>query len=764
MLDRAMLFMKVLKQESWMFVICSCVCFSHAYPTLAQVSTDNTVSTKVINSGDTIKIIGGTRAGNNLFHSFAEFSVPNSSTAYFQNASNINNIISRVTGQSISNIDGILKTNGNANLFLINPSGIVFGANAQLDINGSFLATTANSIKFADGTEYSTTNKQTSPLLTVSIPVGLQFGDSVGSIVNRSIASPNGETNFLVIPVGLKVAPNQTIAFVGGDVTFDGGNLTAARGGIEIGSVGNNSFVSLATTKQGWTLGYEGVQNFRDIHFLNAAVVDVSGSLANNHIRGQNIKLTDYSSILNATVTKKDGGNLEITADNSVEVVNSFLLNQVGRLTDIGLNVIATGNGGDLTVSTKHLLVKDGGFISSGTLSQGNAGNLTIDASDSVEVVGANSLLTTSTDGTGKGGELKIDTKNLVVKDGGRIEAATLGIGEGGNIDINASESVEFAGWQDLGEGIVSISGLSASAGIEDGSIAQTENGGNLSIETPLLMVKDGAEITVSNFGSGDAGTLAIDADSILLDDRAKLNATTTSGNGGNISLENADNLVLQSQSQIATTAGAKGNGGNVSIDSDTVALINKSKIEANAFEGKGGNIQIQTKGLFQSPDSQITAASKLGINGLITIKNLDFDSSHGIVKFSESPIDVSSLIGNSCSGSKNIAENKFTIIGRGGLPINPDRALEINTAQVDLGEIVPSITAQALPLHPKPYNGAQGSDAGSEHAPSPYPVPIVEAQTWFKNNDGNIVLVGNNPNIENSSLFSSNNLACQAR
>jgi filamentous hemagglutinin family protein len=130
------------------------------------------------------QINGGATRGTNLFHSFQEFNVSEGRSAYFTNPAGIENILTRVTGTNPSNILGTLGVSGgNANLFLINPNGIIFGPNARLDVGGSFVASTASSIKFADGTEFSAVNPSAPPLLTISVPIGLQFNGTEGDIV-----------------------------------------------------------------------------------------------------------------------------------------------------------------------------------------------------------------------------------------------------------------------------------------------------------------------------------------------------------------------------------------------------------------------------------------------------------------------------------------------------------------------------------------------------------------------------------------------------
>ena len=100
-----------------------------------------------------------------MFHSFEGFSVLNGGSASFNNAADVTNIFNRVTGGDVSNINGVIRANGNANLFLINPAGVIFGEGGSLDIGGSFYGSSADSILFEDG-EFSAVNNLEQPILT----------------------------------------------------------------------------------------------------------------------------------------------------------------------------------------------------------------------------------------------------------------------------------------------------------------------------------------------------------------------------------------------------------------------------------------------------------------------------------------------------------------------------------------------------------------------------------------------------------------------
>jgi len=910
------------KTKAQIFCILFYVC---GFPTLvtAQIVPDATLplNSTVTPGGTTFTIEGGTEADRNLFHSFREFSVPTGGTAFFNNANTIQNIFTRVTGGSISNIDGLIQANGKANLFLLNPNGIIFGPNASLNIGGSFLGTTANSINFADSTSFSATNPETTPLLTISIPTSLQFGPNPGQIVNQSVAvsafGDSGQGNEQ--PVGLEVSPGQTLGLVGGDVVLPGGFLTAPGGRIELGSVGANSLVSLTFNDSGFALGYAGVQNFQDIQLSQGAAVDASDDKDASgegggtiQVQGRRVVLTEKSGIISQTFGSQDGGtvsiqaaqfiaegggyvdtstrgsgrggNLSVTATDSIELsgTNSDGTMPSGFFAQVyvkeGETLPATGNAGDLTIATGRLILREGAQVGSNTFSEGSGGRLTVTASQSVEVIGRSvnsqapsALLTqaepdssgnsqdltistrelilrdggeisSSTLGAGnagniliqaskqliidrarvsaltavngRGGNISIETERLIAQNGGQILAATQGSGQAGTLTVNARESVELTGTgrngfasglftQSTGRVTGSDAGnadnltvttrqlivrdgaaisadtfadgkggsltVNASESIEvtgtsgivpaevspfvraDGRLPSrltavtrgSGEAGNVTINTGLLRVRDGASVAVDGSrGTGSAGNLEVTASDIRLD-RGTITAETRSGDFGNVNLQVSNFLQMRNNSNITVTAIGDARGGNIKIDTRALIAGTNSDITANAVSSEAGRVEITApEGLFGTRSrregnpgsnltSDITATSLAGLqlDGEVLLNTPDVDPTQGVVQLPDT-IANPDAIAQICPGQQQSGTDKtFTRTGR-GLPANPAETLSNGSVTVGLADAVAPVEQRTRTAAPQQAR--------------PTPAPILSAQGWAVNRKGEVIFTAN--------------------
>jgi large exoprotein involved in heme utilization and adhesion len=360
------------------------------------------------------------------------------------------------------------------------------------------------------------------------------------------------------------------------------------------------------------------------------------------------------------------------------------------------------------------------------------------------------SALLSQTFGSEPAGDLTIKTGKLIVQDGAQVSADTFSQGDGGKLTVLASDSVELSGKSTLADGTEVQSGLFtvASDPYKTGNIG---DGGDLTIQTGRLIVRNGAGVAVSRqvSDSGNerkAGNLEIAARSIQLN-RGFLSATTQSGKGGDITLQVQDLLILRHGGEISTSAGTRnqgGDGGNINIDTQfLVALPSEdSDISADAYTGKGGNVQITAQDIFgiqsrrkNTPQSDITASSKLGIDGVVRINTPDIDPSRGLVALPTELVDASGLIAQNCSSGGSQVASRFTVTGRGGLPDNPSETLSSNAVWTDLR---PNLNLAAT----------SSSSAMATRGSHPTAAPLVEAQGWVINDKGEIVLTASAPTV----------------
>ena len=613
----------------------------------AQVTPDTSLGTEVNSDGNITEITGGTRSQSNLFHSFQEFSVETGTEAFFNNAVDIDNIIGRVTGSSLSDIDGLIRANGDANLILINPNGITLGNNARLDIGGSFLGSTADSVVFQDGTVFNT-DLTTQPLLTISAPIGLQLGQNSAEINVATTVEP------------LTVNPGNTFALVGNGINFNGGTIAVESGRIELGSVRLGE-VSIAEAASQWQLGYTGVAELGTIELSNESAL-VNPNLADNstggiQLQGSNISL-ERSQITAQTLADVSGGDIIINATESLTL--SGVAEAGENASQISNNVInnSGGAGGSIEITTGNLTINPRSFIDNSIFDSGRTGDIRIAAKEinlngagfaefqqryRVDVLEGNlqpgSRITgifAGTANTGTAGDISIETGSLDLTNGAIIFTPVFTTGNGGNINITA-DSVN----------------LDASAIQNGGGRNSTASAtlGNINLNSDRLNVTNGATVINATFGGVAGGDINIVAEEIDLNNSSSdsllasglfTNTTLGSGAGGNLNIT-ASNIRID-DAVIASNSGALlqdervisvgGNGGNILIRaSETIEvsgvvfdnspeLFSNSGIRASTYTtADGGNLTVETNRLILREGGNLASATTgAGDGGQLTI------------------------------------------------------------------------------------------------------------------------------------------------
>jgi filamentous hemagglutinin family protein len=630
-------------------------------PVLAQIVPDNTLGTQVTQTDLVFGINNGTRSGSNLFHSFSQFSVPTGGSAIFNNATDVQNIFGRITGSQLSNIDGILKTQGGANLFLMNPNGIIFGPNARLELGGSFLGTTATGIKFADGIEFNTLN--TAPaLLSVNVPIGLQMGTVSGAIE----VNGNGHTLVTLLPrsiplptqrdpnnTGLTLNSRKTLALISADLHFTGGILTNEQGRIELGAVRSGTIGLTLQADQNFGFNYSNAITHGNLRLEQRSLVDVSGMTGGSiGLQGQNLSFTGGSTVLNQNLGSQEAGITRLTAIDSIQLQDATAATQ----TTLRSESLGSGTGSQIELNAKNLKINLSASIDAATYTTGKIGAIQINVIDKVEVNGFSpfapfvpSSIGSANYENGKASQVNIKTAVLHILAGGVIAPSAFGINQGSDLNVQASE--------------ILVSGLNPTIQLPS-TIATTTfgpgNSGNLSIDADRISVQGVGIIASSTLAQGSAGKLTIRASEWVEvnGSNASINSSADrlspifqqafglpaipSGGSGDLNIQTPQIRILNG-GEVSVRSDGPGRAGNLSIVADAISLNNRGHITASTVSGNGGNIELNVKSSLILQNESMIANDSFGIgNGGATRINAPT-----IVGLGNSDIEANSIQGS---------------------------------------------------------------------------------------------------------------------
>jgi filamentous hemagglutinin family protein len=571
-------------------------------PTSAQIQPDNTlgVESSTVNPGSmngmSVDFIqGGAQRGVNLFHSFLNFNVAEGQRAYFANPLGVMNILTRVTGNNPSNIMGLLGVDGRANLFLLNPNGILFGANSRLDIRGSFTATTANSFTFSDGSQFSALQPGGAPLLSVNITPGLQYGTTISNI-NNSGQLEVGQN--LTLAGGNIINTGQLIASE--NLTLTAQNLVQIRDSGTTPAIAQARNTLLIQANQGidiFALSHPQSRLSSGGDTILRASVPVIGDA--RYWVGGNFRVEQLDQQLGSLVSPSDpiirasgdvtlagyiGASLHILAGGKVTITGGITITGSGPVTDTLRETITLSDGSQLNIDGSSVPTLD---IRAGMLNVGTPG-------------------VTNTSGFLSSPIGSLAPANLVLPATGSDIFV-------GNINIAVPNSIvlltnKYAPNQALSDGTITIqaTNFTPSPGVRLEST--TGNGGSLTVDSRDNIVLN-TSINTSSI-TGAAGEVKLLAKNNIFSD-AQIDTRSSAGNAGQVNLKAGENIVINQSIRTDVRFGSTGNSGNLSVDAPQITIQNGAQLSANTFgSGSGGNIQINAQQLTLQNNAQIASVT----------------------------------------------------------------------------------------------------------------------------------------------------------
>jgi filamentous hemagglutinin family protein len=582
----------------------------------AEITTDGSLGPLMNLPGPDYQITAdlGQQHGGNLFHSFQAFNLQRFETATFSGADNVQNVISRVTGGHLSHIDGVIRsTLPNADFYFLNPDGIIFGPNARLDVLGSFHASTADYLNFADGGRFDAREPANS-LLTVA-PI-----EAYGFLTDTPAPITVEEARLRLF------GGDRTFSFIGGDLTINANWSTGLDENkeldifdpflfVESGRINLISYASpgeVTITDVGFSLSPNSHGGQIVLNHANIGVGGFSGG--NIFIRAGLLKLTN-SFITNVMLGEGEGGLIDIAVDK---------LDLIGeqQLAGIYTDTLNTGTGSDIDIFTHQLNIAEKAAILTVTRDRGASGDIHIKATDWLNIAGqyiptieaTNGIVTISAEeATGNTGNIKIETGQLSINQG-LIAAIAEKSGHVGNIDIKVADTMNVIG--------AFVPEIDAPTGVFNATTGDG-NAGDIYLTARQLNLDQGGQILNRTLGAGHGGLIEVNVtESIIatgMDNDGNSSGFTgqagepginNTGDAANIRLQ-AHQLTLLAGAQIESGTSGTGKGGTISIQvADTITIagqhqtngensyISASSLSAEDHAGDAGHLAITTNQL----------------------------------------------------------------------------------------------------------------------------------------------------------------------
>lgn len=574
----------------------------------------------------------GRVSGNNLFHSFVRFSIDSGESATFTTSTRtLANVIARVSGSEASLLDGQLRLNaasGSApNFYFINPNGVTFGPGASVNVPAAFHASTAQELRFADGSRFSAGQGPDSSLTMVS-PTA--FGFLGGTPAAAISLSPNARVNAFV--------DGRDFDLTAGSIAMSSAAMHTETGALRLVATGAGATAVPVDPRQAPAIdGLGGAVSLR--------ASDVSTAEGQVRVHAGTLDLS-VGSTINSVTSLAAPGAIDINVRDGLRLRNSFIYSHMasedapagaplrirsGGSIDIGgtsgglQTTTATGSAaGEIQVSAQTLNMSGQTNIASFTIAPGRAGNVAVDVSGQLTLVDNSgiysqaiaSVLTKDISAVGAGGTVRVNAgaatldgtnsgfnppsigsdSNFVASPAGSVNVTvdgTLALRNGGNITSSATANPGFAPFATQRAGAVQVKAqtlviesgpatlvstgiFSDSLGSQDAdSLAWGPGGpaGRVDVEArEIRMLGGSVGISADTSGPGAGGTVSVKADRLLMDGRdvgvpAISSTTLGQGAGGVVTVQVTDSLVLRQGGLIQALAGSSGRGGSVNIE-----------------------------------------------------------------------------------------------------------------------------------------------------------------------------------------------------